>query len=415
MKRTLACVAVSAAALLAGACDDERPAPVAPSPVAPAQPKPAAAPTPATDPNAPIPAAPAAATPTPAQVDAAIRKGSDYLVRAQNKDGSWGSTAPTLTIDIYAPGPGAYEAYQVATSALAVSALIDVTRGGFADVKGAEESIRRGTDFLMAHSRVPRASIDVLYNSWAHAYMLETFARLLATEKDEARRAALKKASADCLDMLATFEYAEGGWGYYDFNSQLRKPADGATSFGTASVLTGMRMAKDQGVTIPKRLVDRAVAFLEKLRHPDGSFAYSWDHRFWPQGPINKIKGSLARTPACYAALRDWGTSVTDAQVVTAFDNLEKEGRFLHIARKYPRPHETWYQNSGYFTFYGYENASRLLPVLTKERRARAVASFTTYLVPLQEPDGSWWDYQLYGYHKPYGTAYVLSTLTRCR
>ena len=42
-------------------------------------------------------------------------------------------------------------------------------------------------------------------------------------------------------------------------------------------------------------------------------------------------------------------------------------------------------------------------------------ARIAGHLLPLQEPDGSWWDYQLYGYHKPYGTAYVLMTLARCR
>jgi len=33
----------------------------------------------------------------------------------------------------------------------------------------------------------------------------------------------------------------------------------------------------------------------------------------------------------------------------------------------------------------------------------------------LQEQDGSWWDYPLYSYHKPYGTAFALMALTRCR
>ena len=85
------------------------------------------------------------------------------------------------------------------------------------------------------------------------------------------------------------------------------------------------------------------------------------------------------------------------------------------IARKYPFPHETWYQNSGYFTFYGYDYATRLLPALEPAQRAEHAASIASYLAPLQEPDGSWWDYQLYGYHKPYGTAMVLAALGRCR
>jgi hypothetical protein len=33
----------------------------------------------------------------------------------------------------------------------------------------------------------------------------------------------------------------------------------------------------------------------------------------------------------------------------------------------------------------------------------------------VQDADGSWWDYPLYNYHQPYGTAYALMTLHRCR
>jgi hypothetical protein len=36
-------------------------------------------------------------------------------------------------------------------------------------------------------------------------------------------------------------------------------------------------------------------------------------------------------------------------------------------------------------------------------------------LLPLQEKDGSWWDYPFYDYHQPYGTAFALMSLVRCR
>jgi hypothetical protein len=36
-------------------------------------------------------------------------------------------------------------------------------------------------------------------------------------------------------------------------------------------------------------------------------------------------------------------------------------------------------------------------------------------LLPKQEPDGSWWDFPLFSYHKPYGTAFVLMSLKRCQ
>lgn len=353
----------------------------------------------------------AAPAPEKVQIEAAIRRGVAFLVRTQNRDGSWGGTAPTLYLDIYAPGPGAYEAYQTSTSALVVSALSET--GG--DRPGVAEAIRRGTDYLVAHSRPRRTSIDVLYNTWSHGYGLEAFAHVLATEKDPARREKILGACRDAVDMLARYEYVEGGWGYYDFDTRTKHPGNMATSFGTATILVGLRRAKEQGVEVPQRMVDRALRVLRMMRNPNGSFAYSIDHRFWPQGGINKIKGSLARTPACYAAIRDWGGPVTDAQVLTALENLRKEGRFLAIARKYPFPHEAWYQNSGYFTFYGYDYATRLLRFLPAKERAEHAASIASYLAPLQEPDGSWWDYQLYGYHKPYGTAMVLMALGRCR
>jgi hypothetical protein len=51
---------------------------------------------------------------------------------------------------------------------------------------------------------------------------------------------------------------------------------------------------------------------------------------------------------------------------------------------------------------------------LSHRERAVACRQLASHLLPLQEPDGSWWDYQLFGYHKTYGTAYVLMALGRC-
>jgi hypothetical protein len=166
---------------------------------------------------------------------------------------------------------------------------------------------------------------------------------------------------------------------------------------------------------VPKRLVDRGAALVEKLRHPDGSYSYSWDHLYYPHLGINKIKGSLGRTAACELALRACGRDVPAARVEKALGDLEAFGHFLRIARKYPIPHETWYQNSGYFCFYGYYYASRLMETLPAEKRPLYAKQIASHLLPLQEEDGSWWDYQLYGYHKAYGTGYVLMTLARCR
>ena len=52
---------------------------------------------------------------------------------------------------------------------------------------------------------------------------------------------------------------------------------------------------------------------------------------------------------------------------------------------------------------------------LGKEHRNKYKDSLAGILLPLQEKDGSWFDYELYNYHQQYGTAFALMTLERCR
>jgi hypothetical protein len=47
--------------------------------------------------------------------------------------------------------------------------------------------------------------------------------------------------------------------------------------------------------------------------------------------------------------------------------------------------------------------------------RAEYQAHLADLMLRRQEKDGSWWDYPLYNYHQPYGTAFALMTLVRCR
>ena len=78
-------------------------------------------------------------------------------------------------------------------------------------------------------------------------------------------------------------------------------------------------------------------------------------------------------------------------------------------------PHEGPFKIAGYFYYYGifyFTEAARQLP---KAEQAAYAAKLAEKILPLQETDGSWWDYPLYDYHQPYGTGYALLTLTWCR
>ena len=88
---------------------------------------------------------------------------------------------------------------------------------------------------------------------------------------------------------------------------------------------------------------------------------------------------------------------------------------WLSIGRKRPIPHEAWFQVAGYFYYYGHYYGALCIEALPESQRGLFQAHMAQTIIPKQEKDGSWWDYPLYDYHQPYGTAFAVMTLVRCR
>ncbi len=350
--------------------------------------------------------------PPPLEADAiraSIKRGVAFLVKNQKKHGGWGSPATNLW-DIYSPAPGSQRSYMVASSALALSALLKY--GG--DSKDVRAAIDRGTAYLLKRYAVRRIRADTLYNTWALAYALEAFARLLDEDLEPERRIAVRKAAKGCVAMLRRFKFVEGGWGYYNFEEMTKDPGPGSVCFTTATVLIAMHMASKHKIRIDPKLVKGAMKVITLSKRPDNAFVYGLYLLYAQTMGINKVKGSLARTPPCLLAMELWGEDVPQKNMQKALDDLERHGHFLRIARKYPYPHESWYANSGYFCLYGYYYAAMCLPYLpVKERRAHA-ARIAKHMRKMQERDGSTWDYQLQNCHKYYGTGYAILTLGMC-
>src|SRR5262249_25004756 len=125
---------------------------------------------------------------------------------------------------------------------------------------------------------------------------------------------------------------------------------------------------------------------------------------------------SLGRSQACNLALRLWGyPRVTDEVLRTWLHRLLDRNLWLDIGRKRPIPHESWAQVAGYFYYYGHYYAARCLALLRAAERGPIAGPLARVLIERQEKDGSWWDFPLYDYHQPYGTAFALMALARCR
>jgi hypothetical protein len=376
----------------------------------------------ADDSKEPAPEREPTATPKPApvaprdrrEIESAIDRGIEFLLKDQNKDGSWGSAQRTKGLNIYAPVPGAHHAFRAAVTALCTSAMIESHR----DSQREQAAIDQAELWLFENlPHLRRASADTLYNIWGHGYAVGALVRIYGRKTDDdARRAKIRKLIEEQFERLDRYESVDGGWGYYDFRVGAKKSAADSTSFMNAAVLISMHEADGIGVKPPQKLVDRAVAATRRQMKGDFTYLYGEYLKWMPTHPINLPGGSLGRSQACNLAMRLYGEKrITDEVLERWLDRLFARNGWLDMGRKKPIPHESFFAVAGYFFYFGHYYAGQCIQALPAERRAAHQDQLAHRLLELQESDGSWWDYPLYNYHQQYGTAFALMSLVACR
>lgn len=354
----------------------------------------------------------ARAEPTPEERELRKTAGDavEWLVTNQNADGSFGSHHSPRPIEVLADVPGSHQAFQVATTALVVDAL----DGCPVESEAKERAADRGIDFLLGNFDVKRPSGMEHYNVWAFGYALQCLGDRLLDRPGDPRVAAMRAACVRLVEKLGTYQTLDGGWGYLSLNGVATfQPSDTSMSFTTATILVGLDRAKRAGIEVPEKLLARAVDHVQRSRLPDGAFLYGEYLKYRPRHGINQDKGSACRTPACEYALGLFGVEVTQAELEKGLDDLLfKHARFQRMALRRPIPHESWYSVSGYFYLYGHAYAAYVIDLLPREKQAKYWKALVDAANVCREPDGSYWDYPLYSYHKPYGTAFALIALS---
>jgi hypothetical protein len=230
------------------------------------------------------------------------------------------------------------------------------------------------------------------------------------------RRRLIEEKIREQIQLLARFESVDGGWGYYDFKVGAQRPATDSTSFTTATALIALHEAKKIGVESPERLIKTSFNSIIRQQKPDFSYLYGEYMKWSPMHPINRPGGSVGRSQACNLALRLWGDKkITDDVLKAWLDRIITRNGWLDMGRKRPIPHESHFAVAGYFFYYGHFYAAHCIEQLPASERPLYQDHLAQIILKLQEKDGSWWDYPLYNYHQPYGTAYALMTLKRCQ
>jgi hypothetical protein len=360
---------------------------------------------------------PAAPAPVPAaKLEAVIGRGVDFLCRSQNADGSWGSARSAGGVDVD-PMHGAFHSYGVATTALCLEALLDA-----GDAPKVRRAAARAETYLFKNlPKLRREDPDDLPNVWAHCYGIQVLAELhRRAPAGSDRRRKLEELLGQQRCALKRFQTVHGGWCYVTARGYQR-PCGPAPSFLNAAVLVALHRAKGVGPAPDRRMLQRAIRSTAAQRKPDSSYLYFGSFRYPlskkdAMAPVNRPAGSLGRSQACNLALRLWGDRrITDAVLKEWLDRLITRNGWLDMGRKRPIPHESFAQVAGYFFYFGHYYGALCIGQLPRAERPFYQDHLARLLMRLQEKDGSWYDFPLYSYHKPYGTAFALLALECCR
>ena len=347
---------------------------------------------------------------TSEQIDSAIARGVEFLEKDQQPDGSWGSGLKTHGTEVYSMVPGSLISYRIATTALCVMALHHA---------GETQAHDKGLEYLLKAPDARRDDGDLLYNTWAHFYRLQACAEEMSNNHHDPRLKAVAEREIHNLIRYATYI---GGWNYYDFPPRqeayisTQHPTAGPTSFGTAAGLVALYEAKQAGLAVPQKLIEQSIRRLEEMRLPSGIYLYGEEYKYVPRLPANLPKGAVGRTQPVNYALRLWGSKkIGKDELRSGLELFVKDHAFLDMGRKRPIPHEAWYQTAGYYYYFDHYYASRLFELLDADDKAEFAPYVLAGILPHQESDGSWWDFPMWDFHKPYGTAFAVMTLMRCK
>jgi hypothetical protein len=357
---------------------------------------------------------PATDLPSAEQTQESITKAVAFLLKDQNKNGSWGGPMDSLTTWSGSTwtNPESHRSWRVATTGLCVAALLDV-----ADDEATLAAVDRAVDYLCASADVRRPSEWDTMNNWAYIYGLQGLVAAHAHARyaeDEPRRAAIREACQMHIKNLGRFQSLHGGWGYLEFDTPRTRRPQWGTSFMTASAVVALELARDQGITIEEPVVDRGVRVINHCRLANGAYTYHVRAiPYYGMEYIDQVKGSLCRITACQAALLLHGQEVPLADRRFGLNSFFKHHRFLDIAVLKPVPHENYYANSGYFYLYGHYYAALVIETMPKEDQLEYWPRLRQEIIKYQQPDGSIWDYDHHKYDKPYGVAFSLMALQR--
>jgi hypothetical protein len=306
------------------------------------------------------------------RVRGVVARAHGWLIQQQNKDGSFSIVRNEAS-----------KTAPVAVTSLAALSLM--AAGNLPDRGEYDRAVRRAVDWLVDHAREDgyvTTDADTISRMHGHGYAVLAMTQAYGMyTRDPVQSARLRAAVERGVRLIEGTQGETGGW-YYD--PRKVSPHEGSI---TVCMIQALRAARDVGLAVDARVIDKAVGYMQRSQDPDnGRFRYA----------INDPKTSWALTAAALSTLNALGDYGSES-VVRGFAALEESDPFTGMGRLEA------------FIDYGALYAAQAY----WQYRDRAVfdrwwPSFVTACTERQRPDGDFGDNN---YGNVYATAIVSLTL----
>jgi prenyltransferase/squalene oxidase-like repeat protein len=190
------------------------------------------------------------------ETEAAIQKALKYLVSRQSADGSFRDQGQM----------GTYPVSMTSLSGLALASSGSTpTEGKYAP------QLRKCLNYVLRSSQrnglICRAGEEESRSMYGHGFGMLFLAEVMGTEQDPQTLEQIRSVLQRGVDLTGKSQSRLGGWLYTpDMNGD-----EGSV---TVTQVQALRSTRNAGVAVPKRVIDRAMKYLEDSVQPDGGIAY---------------------------------------------------------------------------------------------------------------------------------------------
>ncbi|HMF18454.1 MAG TPA: prenyltransferase/squalene oxidase repeat-containing protein [Gemmataceae bacterium] len=200
----------------------------------------------------------------PEKYRATVKKGLEFLVKQQFKDGHWGANG---------------DQYPVTMTALGGMALL--MEGSTIKEGKYSKQIRRAADWLMERS-MRGANRDGLIGNpdhpsetgrymYGHGFATLFLASVYGDEDDRDRREKLKDILTRAVVYIGNAQSTQGGW-FYTSKVDGHDQDEGSV---TITQVQALRACRNAGIPVPKAIIKKAHDYLKHSTTPKGGVVYS--------------------------------------------------------------------------------------------------------------------------------------------